>query len=97
MVLHSTVRVRFGPGELGDTQSALNIHAPETLLGKTSDCWSSLGNGLDCTRQKQDLEQDSSPSPEGVGVSSAAISIESDCVILFASMLLIFFGSFISH
>jgi hypothetical protein len=49
-------------GELGDTQSALNIHATETLLAKTSDCWSALGNGVDCTHQKQQLMQ--SPSPE---------------------------------
>ena len=58
-------------GELGDTQSALNIHATETLLSKTSDCWSALGNGLDCTHQKQQLIQ--GPSPEAqVGTASAA-------------------------
>ena len=36
-------------GELGDHESALNIHASETLLATSSDCWSKIGNGLDCT------------------------------------------------
>eukprot|EP00936_MAST-01D_sp_MAST-1D-sp1_P001200 g1200.t1 len=36
-------------GELGDHESALNIHASETLRATSSDCWTKIGNAMDCT------------------------------------------------
>ena len=44
-------------GDLEEHQNGLNIHAPETLLTTSSDCWSKLGHGLDCTEVNTELQE----------------------------------------
>ena len=59
-------------GELGDHQSALNIHAPETLLETSSDCWSKLGHGLDCTEHNLVLKARSVEVESSMGATHVA-------------------------
>ena len=59
-------------GELGDHQSALNIHAPETLLETSSDCWSKLGHGVDCTEHNLVLKARSVEAEASMGATHVA-------------------------
>lgn len=61
-------------GDLGDTQSALNIHSTETLLKRATDCWSNIGNELDCTKMKERLIYSPSPRSNDLSIVTSSSS-----------------------